>query len=197
MKYLILLINLLIISIIGHAQTNMDEEPLSLIKESKLTHRFDFTVQDIDRANQGYYGNDELVGGLSAEYTLGYELNRFFNPGFGLGVQRLSGLTATSFPIYLNVIGYLFERKFTPFYSLKFGKLIIPNQSSVDGSPDINYSNTWLFHPEFGLKISDNASVGIGFRINSYKEVVTYSERNVRSRDKSTRRYTMSYYLSF
>jgi len=107
--------------------------------------------------------------GVGFQHSTGFKLNRYAGIGLGVGVENFGpydGVTAT-YPIFVELRGYLLPKKITPFYALGAGiglaKKYSDNSTWEGGSE--RWKGGWMAQGQIGYRIGNNAFVHLGIRL--------------------------------
>ncbi len=97
--------------------------------------------------NETIQGDKEILSGIKLQSIHGYKFNRYFSLGIALGIYSFEMPTVdeiesfyfqnnnfTTFPIELDIRGYLNDKRITPYYALNagYGIAIFKNEEFVE-----------------------------------------------------------------
>ena len=71
----------------------------------------------------------------SLRFVAGYFLNPHFSAGVGFGADRFEIPGANTFPLFLDLRGYIKDARNTPFVFLDAGKTVVFNSQAQEGGP--------------------------------------------------------------
>lgn len=107
--------------------------------------------------------------GLGLQHSTGFKLNRLLGVGLGLGLENFGpydGVTET-YPIFVELRGYLMPKKITPFYALGAGLGLskkYSESSTWDGGRE-TWKGGWMAQGQIGYRIGNNTFVHLGIRL--------------------------------
>lgn len=99
--------------------------------------------------------NDEFASGLGFKGVVGYQWNRWFGAGLGLGIENYYlNHGETVYPLFAEVRGYLSKENVAPYYSVSGGySFTIKNEEAGISEA----SGGYLIHPAFGLRLGGSS----------------------------------------
>ncbi len=107
--------------------------------------------------------------GIGFQHSSGFKINRYAGIGLGIGLENFGpydGVTAT-YPIFIELRGYLLPKKITPFYAIGTGiglaKKYTDNSTWEGGSE--RWKGGWMAQGQIGYRIGNNAFVYLGIRL--------------------------------
>ncbi|MDR3134237.1 MAG: hypothetical protein LBU42_09530 [Prevotellaceae bacterium] len=118
----------------------------------------------------------------------GYRFNEHFAMGAGVGMAAYRYVT---FPVFLDLRGYILKGDFTPLLAFKGGYAFADNDKEIFPAgtyAEATYKNTggWMLHPEIGFRAAINASCNFVFTIGYYYQDL---KTEVTEKPTSYRRY--------
>ena len=126
-------------------------------------------LDSFPQLERGYYHTiglgltfSEASPGVSLSMVNGYNFNRWFNAGIGLGIDQYDDMN--TIPIFAEMKGYLKKGKFIPYYFLRPGYGFLSN---VDGQN------------ETSKKGGIHWQAGVGYQINFYETAMSFSLAHV------------------
>lgn len=120
------------------------------------------------------YGNEDI----RIDFMTGYRFNHFVGLGAGIGSNIVNNYAGN---LYINFDGYLLQRKFSPYYSIKLGierrfkkKNRINDFHWVKENYYSEYKTpNWVFNPVAGLRIATKRLptyyIGFGYSFVRFK----------------------------
>jgi hypothetical protein len=126
--------------------------------------------------------------GIGLQHSTGYKLNRLLGLGLGVGLENFGpydGVTET-YPIFVELRGYLMPKKITPFYALGAGLGLAKKYSE---SPTWNggretWKGGWMVQGQIGYRIGNNAFVHLGIRLQHKTRYWINDWQGIRGTDK-------------
>jgi len=163
------------------------------IEEEKVPKQFrgkgDYIIKNTGyyhTANLGFlFGRnqwDDLIAGVSAHYTFGYQYNRLLGVGVGVGADSYFYYdTENVYPLYLEARGYFSEKPFSAYYSAQMGYGIAAVQSN--NFLGMLEANGGLYlHPKIGFRFPSRSNVAFTMEIGYSMQHAKYSFDNWQGR---------------
>lgn len=107
--------------------------------------------------------------GASIQHSSGIKLNRLLGIGIGLGMENFKPYDghAPTFPIFVELRGYLLQKNISPFYSLGLGYGFTGKRRNfvIFDGPDEHWKGGWMAQGHIGYRIGKHAFVQLGIRL--------------------------------
>ncbi|MBP1639404.1 MAG: hypothetical protein H6Q17_987 [Bacteroidetes bacterium] len=176
-KFLLFAVAILTLSSI-HAQNRQDRDPnknedLYLIPEIRIGYGFLDTNNPMIKATgtsiKSTYDNYTPMS-YSAFLNFGYHFTPLYSAGIGVGVMQYSDPKSTSLPTYVDLRGYLYDTKNTPFAFAKVGVCLQWWKAFTPGS----WTTLGVGYKFFSGKQCFTASLGYEFKhITPWNDLTT------------------------
>ena len=113
----------------------------------------------------GYYGGSM---GIALQHSSGYQWNRWFGTGLGIGgeVFNLDGDVAT-YPIYAEIRGYLTAKRTAPYYAVSAGWAFADNSGDQQRTwgQTSHYKGGFMGDVQIGYRIGNHFTIHTGLRL--------------------------------
>lgn len=109
----------------------------------------------------GHNGDVQL--GLSLQQVAGFQFNRMFGAGIGVGLENFSVGAANGpliLPVYAEARGYFLKKNKTPYYTLDVGYGFAFRD---EDQQIIKAKGGWLLHPAIGFRLGARDSINFLF----------------------------------
>lgn len=183
-----------------------DKEPVRyrkvILKKKEKVYRFRetgiYNATFFSSSNGSH--NGELQVGLGVHNVIGYQLNRLFGLGIGVGLDSYSFQDGeTLYPIFIEARGYLRKKWHSPYYSMNlgYGFAIADESENV-----IEAEGGLMVHPCFGMRFGANKDanvmidVGYKFQYANITRVMPFNG-DLEERDLLFKRLTIRLGLLF
>lgn len=110
----------------------------------------------------------EVATGFSLHNSTGYAFSRWIGVGIGLGVDSyspyLQSLNQPTYPVFLEVRGYLMAKTVAPFYTLGAGWGFAGGGTDERSGYQDSWDGGWLAKAQLGYRMGNNFCMFAGLR---------------------------------
>lgn len=138
----------------------------------------------------GHSGEMQL--GLGLQQVTGFQINRMFGAGIGVGLENFSVTNANGplvLPVYAEARGYFFKQHKTPYYALNVGYgFAFKNEDQNI----IEAKGGWLLHPAVGFRLGSSSDTNFLFDLG-YKFQRAKLTRDISQWNRETQEQRLLY----
>ncbi|HXH18157.1 MAG TPA: hypothetical protein VNJ07_03650 [Chitinophagales bacterium] len=147
---------------------------------------------------------DKFSTAYSFQNVSGYQVNRYFRLGGGIGIDHYNEYSHTFIPLFAQVSGDVVKGRVTPVYFADAGySFLIEKDEYTNGAEEAGSKGGLLIHGGLGLKFYTASRVSFsllaGFKVQHSERSYTYSwnEGYVYREDRVYRRHTFGLGICF
>jgi len=149
-------------------------------------------------------GGDGFSTGQSLITAHGYQVNRFFRIGAGVGAAHYNNYGNTFIPLFARVSGDMVKFRVTPIYFVDAGYGFLVGRDEHDSNiEELNSQGGLLIHAGTGLKFyttskaSFTLAVGFSLQKSSREYQYVWSEGYIYKEDRTYQRMTLGFGVNF
>ncbi|MFN0217146.1 MAG: hypothetical protein ACKVT2_23050 [Saprospiraceae bacterium] len=130
------------------------------------------------------WGNQDF--GLGLQHSSGLKLNRSLGVGIGVGIEHLGNLEedVTTYPLFLEVRGYLWPKNVTPFYALGLGWAFVGKENDFSNISSQDWKGGWMAQWQIGYRLGNHFTMHGGLRFQRKTRTWSNWWNTVENKDK-------------